>query len=158
MAHRWSTSICGDSSSYLLCLQGLPWLLDEDTLVDSTHTTERVRLGCHLQVSLLSWDSWGGRKLHRHLTHTEDTKHTIWIYVYQDDNLWSHQTRKWRQKISLIDFSSEGLSNEFTVFFIKLTPLCVKYLAGERPHRSHSLECNFFHGQKCWTEEWSPGT
>ncbi len=46
-----------DSSSYLIRLQSLPGLLDEDTLVDCANTTERVGQGRHLQSGFLSWNS-----------------------------------------------------------------------------------------------------
>lgn len=60
-----------DSSSYLVSIQSLPRLFDEDALIDSAHTAQRVWLGGHLHGGLLSWNSWGWRKLQWHLKNTE---------------------------------------------------------------------------------------
>lgn len=46
-----------DPCSYPVCIQSLPWLLDEDALVNGAHTTQRVRKGRHLQGGFLSWYS-----------------------------------------------------------------------------------------------------
>ena len=78
-----------DSSSYLVCIQSLPWLLDEDALVNSAHATQRFWLGGNPHDGLLSWDGRGRRKLQRHLT-AEKTQRTIWTLV-GEQNLGSFQ-------------------------------------------------------------------
>lgn len=55
--------------SYLFCVQHLPRLLDDDALVDGTHTAQRRWVCLHLHRGLLPWNSWGGSKLQRNLTH-----------------------------------------------------------------------------------------
>lgn len=45
-----------DSCCHLVCIQILPWLHDEDTLVDSADATQRAWLSPHLHGGLLPWN------------------------------------------------------------------------------------------------------
>lgn len=78
-----------DPSSYPVCIQNLPRLLDEDTLVNGAHTTQRVGMGPHLHGGLLSRYSWGWGKLQGHLAHTYTHQHMSRYWnVSTEDTVW----------------------------------------------------------------------
>ena len=108
--------------SYLVLIQSLPWLLDEDTQVNDTHTTQRVRLGRHLQGGFLSWYGWGWRKLQGHLTHTITCIHT---YTFEHRHTSSNMDsiyRCWKVCLDFLHSVPKNISHDHVCLWIQLPP------------------------------------